>query len=216
MHSIGNALQKLKREILEGLSAGPGAVPGLRLIPERVTLSISMHLRQPADGGNPDGEFVPAPAGTDGEHRVTVEFKVEPSEEGAPVLTRAESETSPRKVVSEADEALIVKSLSEVFGTPGFDSSARATVFREALENLDDPSRKAVLRDLSSEKAPSDRPEQAQARHLILRLARSGPSGEKRSREVLEQLSKKYSGEEVIRVANIHWRDQSIWASGPN
>ena len=112
-----------------------------------------------------------------------------------------------------ATESAQVAALSEVFGAPGFDSSARATVFRETLEELDEAECQAVLTSLGTPAPEGEEPALSRARHLVQRLAGSGPAGPRRGPELLRQLASRVPAGVLIRLAAERWRTQSEWAA---
>ena len=101
-----------------------------------------------------------------------------------------------------------------MFGAPGFDSAARATVFRETLQPLDESDRRKVLASLGAGTAVELDPSLNLAQHLLRRLAGSGPAGPKDGPERLRCLAERFPVVELIRVAAERWRTQSDWAAG--
>jgi hypothetical protein len=210
MPTLENALRELRREVLASLSKAP-LLPGEPLCTvERITLSLAVELQESEERGQA-GRFIVAAAPNMAHHRVSVEFVTEagfPPPQPPPLLAQA-----PVEAAVEVQDLSAFSVLSEVFGAPGFDSSARASVFRDVLEELSPELQHRVLVTLES---PADSGEEAtlsEARRRISRLAGSGPSGAGRGPALLRELAERESVQTLVLLAAIHWRTPSEWAA---
>ena len=194
-HAINTALREMQLGL--AVQRDQGSLP---LIPERVHLTLTFAL-------DADGTTNASPGGP---HSVTIEFKTgdrssRPAGSPAPPAAAAG-----RPATDEAGE--MVSALSQLFGAPGFDSSARATVFREVLEGMPRKRVLAVLAAVST--SPSARTDDAtrMAAHLLRGVIQSGPtkaldSGVSTLRKVLSG----HSLAEVLRAVESEWKTQSAW-----
>lgn len=207
MPTVEQTVRELRREIINAIGDQTPLPDGASWVADRVTLSLAVHL-QPA--GDP-GRFTVAVDPTAESHRITVEFRITSSDHVTPRI-------HPQQPASPMDERIAVKpvhvALAEVFGAPGFDSSARATVFREALEELSTLQRHQVLTSLEGPATPDEDAVVTRARHRILRLVGSGPAGREQGSALLRQLALRESTQALIQQAAEHWRTPSDWASG--
>ncbi|RFC41935.1 MAG: hypothetical protein DVB28_002121 [Verrucomicrobia bacterium] len=218
MPTLENALRELRREVLASLSAAP-LRPGEPLCTvERITLSLAVELQESEEPAQA-GRFIVAAAPSVVHHRVSVEFVAAPGFPQPPAfLAQAAVEAPVANAVKAAVEVQDLSAfsvLSEVFGAPGFDSSARASVFRDVLEELSPELQHQVLVTLES---PADSGEEAtlsEARRRILRLAGSGPSGAGRGPALLRELAQRESVQTLVLLAAVHWRTPSEWAAAP-
>jgi len=219
MLSVEQSLRALRREILGALAADAPLPGGVELVADRVTVSLALQLQasDPASDASDKWSIATEP-GSGPAHQLTLEFKVQkpfgsvvaPPAGPTPTLALA-----PESATTTAESPHFA-ALAEVFGAPGFDSAARATVFRETLEELSEAERKVVLGSLGSSGASGIEPQLHLARHLVLRLAGSGPAGPKAGPERLRQLAERAPVAELIRLAAEKWRTQSEWvASAP-
>jgi len=106
---------------------------------------------------------------------------------------------------NETQEAELLGDLDAVFGPPGFDSGARATVFREIAADVGEPGLRRVLeglqRGLPSEDADLDR-----ARHGLARLLERGPSGSRDGARILGRLLERHGLGRVQDRVESRWR----------
>lgn len=106
---------------------------------------------------------------------------------------------------SETVEAEVLGELDVVFGPPGFDSGARATVFMEIAADVGERGLSAVLdllqRGQSSEDADLDR-----ARHGLARLLDRGPSGARDGARIVGRLVGLHGLERILKSVGARWR----------
>lgn len=181
------------------------------MVADRVSVSLAVQIN-PTYAAEEPGWIVVATEPSACLHHITLEFHVTSA---AHLESRsAQALNPPGSTEAAANRAALSNFavLSEVFGAPGFDSSARATVFREALEELSEEQRHRVLVSLRDVPSPGEEGIVTQARHLIRRLAASGPAGSERGLGKLRQLASTCSVRELIQLAE-RWRTQSEWAA---
>ena len=211
---VENTIRALRREIV-GALAEDGPVPdGVQLIADRVVVSLSLRIRAHHEACDGLGSLVIAASAGEDLHRLTIEFRLQsPPAVLAPVVTDREPRSEVGAAAKPADSPAFA-GLCDIFGIPGFDSSARATVFRESLQDLSDTQARAVLASLGEARGLEIEPALNLPRHLVQRLACSGPLGPKSGPERLRQLAERTQVSELIRLAAEHWRTQSEWAAG--
>jgi hypothetical protein len=110
----------------------------------------------------------------------------------------------------------LLTSLTAIFGEPGFDNAARASVFREMLEELDSAQLEALLSDLRAD--TSEVPQQkhadssiAMARTRLMRLLKLGPAGRLGGLEALLRIFDQYRLPAVVEAIKAHWKTQGHW-----
>lgn len=213
MNSVETAIRELRRAALAALAEGTSLPPGVACVAERLTLSLAVRFPL-AEADRESGRCDVASGEADGAlHRLTLEFRLGPP-------TAAEAAVhSTNTIETRALEGKLppdvsaVGVLSDILGAPGFDSSARATVFRETLEELGEGQRRQVLASLGSPASDSEDPPVTQARHRIYRLSGTGPAGKDRGPKLLRELAARHSAESLIQLAKTHWRTPSEWAT---
>jgi len=220
MASLHQVIVALRREIDVALEEN--AVPGgtVLLEPERVVLSLEVSVReQRAPDGRVEFSFEVLEAGQKEQtHRLTFEFKSiarPPADAGnQPASATPKLATAREKAFSldAADASKVIESLSSVFGPPGFDSSARATVFREVFAALSEPQIAALIASFCSGTVPDDDVMLSQARHRINGVFRSGPlRSVERGSEVSAEVLNRYALEPIVRLVQENWKGQNDW-----
>ena len=196
MQPLNDAIATVLREVERGFAARRAA-GGPPLTPERIRLTLNFAF---------DGTGQAAHAEPAGPHSVTVEFKVGEAGQLVPVTPPAVP------VANRAVEVGIVPVLTQVFGPPGFDSSARATVFRETLEGHTHEEVLAALAALRSN-APSAADPAAKHISQILRgMLHTGPmKNVTQGAELLIELLVQNPLAEVLRVAETTWKTHDDW-----
>ncbi|MBI5801303.1 MAG: hypothetical protein HZA92_11365 [Verrucomicrobia bacterium] len=193
MPKLNHAITAALRELEQGLAV-QREQGKLALVPERVQLTLAFALDE-------DGTVNAAP---DGPHSMTIEFK-----SGSPTALAAAS-TAPRPVT--VAEGEVFPALSQLFGAPGFDSSARATVFRDALEGMSQEQILTVLAAASAAPAAGTDAATRMAAHLLRGVIQSGPTkAVDRGVNALRELLARHPLAELLRVAEAEWKTQAAW-----
>ena len=160
MLTVEQTIRALRREIVAGLDEDA------TFSAERVTISLAVRIdpAMVAAGGPGTLQVAEDPGPSD--HRVTVEFRLgeKPLSIHATAVSAAPASSADRVMVAAPDESPASAGLAEILGAPGFDSSARATVFREALEELDDAQQRQVLLGLGDPPSAGEDPAVIRAR----------------------------------------------------
>ena len=109
-------------------------------------------------------------------------------------------------------EAAVFERLCGLFGAPGFDSSARACVFREALEGLSDGEVGLVVARLQGTGAGEVSAAVQRAGELVSRVVRSGPAQSfRRGGEILAAVFARMPAAGVLRLVEERWQSQREW-----
>lgn len=199
MPTLSHAINTALRELESGLAVQREQA-SLPLIPERIQLTLTFAL-------DADGTTNTSPGGP---HSVTVEFKTGNRSPGAAGSPAPPSVSAALPVTDAAGE--IVSTLSQVFGTPGFDSSARATVFREALDGMSRKQALAVLAAVTSSPSASTDDATRMTAHLLRGVIQSGPTKElDRGVSTLRKVLARHSLAEVLRAVEGGWKTQEAW-----
>jgi hypothetical protein len=222
MQPLHKILSALRREILDALENNRDLPDGSRLQAEKVVVSLGFSVNQHSPDGAvevscqetdlsiPDAEARAAKP----VHQVTIQFRIAPAP-AATELSPSFRETafaSPQPAdLERAQDTKVAESLSSIFGAPSFDSSARATVFREALAGLSDDQARAIINSLRGLPTPGISPAAARARHLIGRLLERGHAGAPRGRDILSEILHQHSVQSVIRIVRERWKTQEDW-----
>ncbi len=225
METLQTVIASFRRQVLAAVAErGGSSASALRLEPERVSLSLRVSINeQKAPNGKSDLSFQVMTHGggdTSGSesatgaplfHTVTVEFRVTP--DGLVPSKEDQPETSPAKEVPAVRQ--VADLLVPILGAPGFDSSSRATVFREALAGLTDQQVRSVAELLRGHAAPDATPEMVRARQLLSRLVDSGSAGPVRGREILSDVFQRHPIEGILQQVLETWRTQAEWLHKP-
>lgn len=215
MLTVEQAVRALRREILTALAEDATLPRGATFSAERVTISLAVRI-DPATvaAGGPDALHVAEDPGPS-DHRVTVEFRLGEVLLPSPEMTvsSAPAPSADLPTSADPDGSSAFAGLARILGTPGFDSSARATVFRETLEELDAAQQRQALLGLGDPPSAGEDPAVIRARHLIRRLAASGPAGSIHGPRLLRELATRFPVEDQVALAASRWRTQSEWAA---
>lgn len=193
MQPLNEAIAAVLREVNQGCAAGR---PPLK--PERVRLTLNFVI---AAGQPPRADAA-------GPHSVTVEFAVGTAGQG-------QSSPPPAEAVPVAPAATpheIVPALAQLFGPPGFDSSARATVFRETLAGMTPAEVEAVMAALTTPLAGITDERRRRAVHILRGVIHSGPTKQvERGAAALRGMFASHPLAEVMRVVEAEWKTQDDW-----
>jgi hypothetical protein len=145
-------------------------------------------------------------------HTITVELNdvgasqetQQPSVTAAPYTTKGA--TTPHD---------LVRQLSNIFGEPGFDSAARASVFAEIVESLSALQAAGLIQSFRSDPAevPVERPGDpavARARTRITRLVKLGPGGLRGIPQLISILEE-HGLDQVLKMIRDSWKTQEAW-----
>ena len=229
MQSLRKVLATFRKEVLAALEDRTEGSTKTRLEADRIVLSLAVSIRpQSGDAASPEFTFdVPErglPDEGQGEtgHRLTIEFKAHdprrlessPGQGVTPGVSEVR-ETEP-VALQETEATRAVESLATIFGRPGFDSSARATVFRETLTGLDDSQIRVVVRALREGRAPEADPAGKRAWDVLSRLLRSGPSKSvTKGGGILDRIFGQFPVAWLIRLLEETWKTQDDWLEQP-
>lgn len=229
MQSLNRVLAALRQEIDAGLTAGAlspspwsagKVVVELELVGREEAGRISFAVAEVAGvaalaGAGPDAEA--------GRSQFTLHLRLELLRAGALEATLAKAADVSRDRATEATRPApapaaatttepVFQALCGLFGAPGFDSSARACVFREALEGLSDADVAAVIARLAGPREGEVAAELERARELLSRVVRSGPAQSfRRGAEILTALFALAPVAAVLRLVEERWETQRDW-----
>ena len=208
---LKDVVNALRREIISALENGSALPGGIHLEAERVTATLSFGIE-----GNPP-TFEVYPPGENKQtspHSITIEFNIASDSAALKTETKIVARSvavQPMQSKLEGREAAVIKEqLSIVFGSPGFDSAARATVFCEALEELSEEDAVALVSALRGEIGKPEGPAK-RALALLQRVCQSGPAGLGKGKAVLVDVFQKYSVSSVVKLVATVWKSQQDW-----
>jgi hypothetical protein len=109
------------------------------------------------------------------------------------------------------DQERILQTLSMIFGPPGFDSSARATVFREVLGDLSPAQTMAAMQNLINPGTDLE-PAIRRARTTIVKIIRHGPlKSVEKGAELLAGIYSEFPGTTILKGIANEWKTQEDW-----
>ena len=196
MQPLNDAIATVLREVERGFAARRTA-GGLPLTPERIRLTFNFTLNASSQTAHAD---------PGGPHSVTVEFKV--GEAGqwqavAPVAEVAAKAPAPSG---------IVPVLTQIFGAPGFESSARATVFGETLTGQSHEAVMGAVVALRPDATPITDAAIKQMSQILRGIIQSGPTKNvAQGAELLIGLFTEHALMQVLRVAETTWKTHEDW-----
>lgn len=196
MQLLNKAIATVLREVERGFVSRRNA-GGTTLAVERIRLTLNFTLED-------DGQV--AHAEPEGRHSVTVEFKVGESGALLPEMIAA------APVVKASVEGDVIATLSQIFGAPGFDSSARATVFRETFAERSHEQVRAAVGALVTPVPEGTDDVTRFAAQMLRGIIQSGPTKTvARGAEMLVAVLSRHRIEEVLRVVEMIWKTQDDW-----
>ncbi len=225
MPSLKAVILALRQEINTAMQADVATPHPLNLEVDEIVLSLNLSIK---DRKKPDGSLelhfdvqdaISAPSTTaQPPHTLAIKFKVRTSAQNnghpgeaiefveVPVHKAASPPTAP------STEDQLIQSLSEVLGAPGFDSSARATVFREALDGLSDAQALSTMQSFTDPELLKQDDFVKHAHHLISGVLKSGPlksagSGGK----ALAKLFTNHPAVTIVKLVEKNWKTQADW-----
>src|SRR4030095_1973282 len=222
MKPLREVIRIFQREVTAALDGMNETGQGMVWKPERVTLLLDVVLDE---AGVPQARIHPSDdleaEGGPG-HRLTIEFRLQHADtmatgEGAAVV-RAPIErgsgqgfrTSPE--TSEADVDRTYEDLRAILGERGFDSSARAAVFCEALQKLSLPQAFALCGALTSPSGEVNDETLRRARHQMLGIIRSGSlKSPERAAEILTHVFEAWPLARLVRFVADRWKTHDTW-----
>jgi hypothetical protein len=218
MQSLGKIISALRREVFAALEANRELPEATGIEADRIVASLNFTIKQHSEGEAEELSFFAFEQGEGGSgdnspvshHNLTIEFKVARQSDAAGAASK-KAEPEPLAGAMDKQERSLIDSLANIFGPPGFDSSARATVFREALTGISDDQARAIIDSLRGMPTPGITPAAARARHLISRLINSGNAGPARCREILAEVFHRHSVQSIIQLVRDEWKTQEEW-----
>ena len=201
MQLLHQAIAVALQEAARGIAAARPLPPELgQVTADRLRITLNFAL---------DKTGTQASAGV-GPHSLSLDFKLGPVSEGETSPVPA----APPVVAAPAVDATsdIFGTLQQVFGAPGFDSSARAMVFREALEGLtQEQARVAVARLRPGVPSPAD-PATQRAGNILRGICHSGPlKNAARGGQLLAALLAHHPLLALLAVAETEWKTHDDW-----
>ena len=197
----------LRDDIAHALASSGATPSGVLLTADRASITLSVNLIGEAAPGT-KSQFVVLPNAT-GPHQVTVEFTLGGHSQATgskPVPPEAKATALPT-----VDLEALATSLSGIFGAPGFDSSARATVFRENLTELAPEEATALMATLGGPPPSNESPAAGKARLRIKRLATLVSTDPETALKSLAQCASHFPVKEIIDLAAKRWKTQDDW-----
>jgi hypothetical protein len=193
------ALLALRRE-LEGTAQQPSEGRPWKLDRIRVRVAVSCVAC-------PGGKWEWVPSLGDSPHSVDLEWSPEGAELRSSVSSPAKEPSMVFQPAAWSPETAerVRGVLDGVFGPAGFDSAARATVFRESAMELGLESLLGVLAALI-EGRRLEEPGLERARHAIQRLLERGPGGIKNGAGILRDIFGRHPFDPLLTLVEDRWR----------
>ena len=233
MSNLKTLLADLQKQLNEAL-CDPCSSPssGPRLQAERATLSLKLALvpstKNATEPESQSFDLLPL-QGTASfkvtqampiEHTLSIEFRIDSAcnvSEHAPTVGSVKPNpipvlppVAPLEPPGYEDPMNV---LVAALGAPGFDSSARATVFCEALAELDAKQRVAIWNCLGDTRPGTViDPSLKRARHLLRGALRSGPGGAKSIGPApIAMLFTQHRSSDLLDLIRAQWKTQADW-----
>jgi hypothetical protein len=213
MASLEQIIAVIRLEVDHALAAQKPLPNEVVLEAERVVVTLHFNVSAAQGSSLPTLSFNTKKSDS-ANNSLTIEFNYGRSG-GTSIPPRVtEVSEQPRSRQLTAEDALrVTEQLSKVFGKPGFDSSARATVFREALENLSKGETVALIEELSGASSPDVAPPVKRAKALLQRVCRAGPAGADAGAKLLVQVLRQHEPDLVRKFIAETWKTQEDWLS---
>ena len=226
MTTLKNVITALQREIDDALNGNPDASLRTRLVADKVILNLEVAINETnAADGSAALEFAVSSADSDANsvrtHTLTIEFKsVVPELPPASTLpSRSENAATVAIVpvrLEGSESGQIIAALSSVFGAPGFDSSARATVFREVFSELDPAQVSKLIASFSGASSAEEDRVQRSAIQRINGILRSGPQRSlEEGRKILAHVFSRRPPQPILKLIEENWKTQEDWLHTP-
>ncbi len=208
---LKDVLDAFQRQ-LDAAAAHPAALGKLR--PTHATLDLQVAVEQLSHTAPVSitvlGRTGGADAQTAGGHRLKIEFTIEGAAQPA-------AEIAAERISPTTTEATgLLPSLTAMFGAPGFDNAARASVFCEVVGELAPPQVAALIEAFREDEAevpvnsPAD-PAVARARTRVGRLLKLGPSGFAGGVAAMLRVFQQDAPAPVLAAIRAHWKTQGDW-----
>lgn len=226
MTTLKNVITALQREIDDALNGNPGANLRTRLVAEKIILNLEVAINETnAADGSADLKFAVSSVDSDASsartHTLTIEFKpfIQGLGQAVPIISPAESVVTTANVpvrLEGSESGQIIAALSSVFGAPGFDSSARATVFREVFSELDPAQASKLIASFSGASSTEEDRVQRSAIQRINGILRSGPQrSPEEGRKILAHVFTRRPPQPILKLIEEKWKTQEDWLDAP-
>ncbi|MDB6026007.1 MAG: hypothetical protein JWM68_2230 [Verrucomicrobiales bacterium] len=223
MQSLKDVVAGLRKEIEAGLALDQPLPHGVRLEADRVIATLQFCIDETSGAGvtfSVPGANVKSPKGAKTSssnpiHSLAIEFKRcgdnSGNSHGQGMLQTSASRELTTTPLAGAGTDELTRKLSNVFGPPSFDSAARATVFREALENLSGPEVELLIRSLRGMPLSEKEATVKRSLSLLTRVLKSGPAGLFEGKSILVELLGRYSLKVILHLVASAWKSQQDW-----
>jgi hypothetical protein len=222
MQPLKKVISELRREISLALADEKPLPNSARLVAARVTVSLGLSVSVDDLKTKPRllfGVTTDAVSGRPGvrrnesptQHTITFEFSVANLASSA-IGSAISVASSQSGGLQGAERERVIGIFADVLGPPGFDSSAKATVLREALAELPVPDVVLVIESLRGAPLPGKATAAKRARHFISNVVKSGPIGSaERGGEMLAPVFQAHSVPAILRLLEDVWKTQEYW-----
>lgn len=192
MTELQEALATLRREV-EASAAADATGSSWRL--GRIHLRLGLEWVQ-----SPEGHGSWCPAGRESPHSVELEWV-----RGEAITSGTGTAVQPVPQSSAVGATSPLQRLEAAFGPPGFDSAARATVFREVALEIGAEAVVGLLEALIENRTVAD-PDIDRSRHGVRRLLERGPAGVGQGARILLDVFRQFPGDSILQWIGAHWR----------
>lgn len=217
MQTLTQIIAALQAELSSALPHNLSLPGGIQMQPDRVVVALQFETREAQDGQvaflwtTPQGKA----NGTADKsmHTLSLEFRALSGANGMGMSwpQAQDPAATPLRRQSSTKEDKIKEALSLILGAPGFDSSARATVFREAFDDLSAEQAESVIESISGA-APENDPAAKRARGLLLKLLKSAPLEDlEQAKVILADVLVQNPLDSVLSLVFREWKTQQDW-----
>ena len=217
MASLAKILSALQREISVASQKRATWGNGEELRATKVVLSLEFEIKEAANGEISFSFSRPKTTsnGVTSAPCQKLVLELEPSS-GQPLaksaLRKTQKSAQPEQEFESHQAIELTGDLSALFGPPGFDSSARAMVFREAFSELSEEQTRMVIESFSGSPLPETETTAKRARSLVAKIFKSGPAkSEAKGAELLTEIYARYPMQIILRIIEQEWKTQQNW-----
>lgn len=199
----------IRAELDSAFGAGTTLPNHILREPERVVVTLGFKVEDKT-GTSPGRINFQTSAGKGTLNSLSLEFRYHGNSSGGSEVVAANVvETRSEELTGPAGER-VREQLSQVFGPPGFDSSARATVLREAFEGLSGAEIETLIQTFAGSKVELSSAAKRSAA-LVDRVCKTSSSSPAQAKKILANVFREHSPIAVLSLISSLWKTQEAW-----